>query len=77
MPGKIGMISPTTHAIAEFAIPTPVSGPAGITAGPDGNLWFTESYTNKIGTISPDIGCRHGVPHPDAQQLFVGHHGRS
>ncbi|SKG70783.1 hydrolase [Mycobacteroides abscessus subsp. bolletii] len=29
-------------------------GPATITAGPDGNLWFTESLANKIGRITPD-----------------------
>jgi hypothetical protein len=27
--------------------------PQGITAGPDGNLWFTEYYGNKIGRITP------------------------
>src|SRR5262249_45830591 len=31
------------------------SGPCGITAGPDGNLWFTESgfFGNRIGVINP------------------------
>jgi len=38
--------------ITEFAIPTAVSGPEGITAGPDGALWFTELNTNKIGRIT-------------------------
>ena len=28
----------------------------GITAGPDGNLWFTETNANKIGKISPATG---------------------
>src|SRR5262249_22304680 len=27
--------------------------PEGITAGPDGNLWFTERFTDKIGMINP------------------------
>ena len=36
------MINPTTDKITEFAIPTANSGPVNITAGPDGNLWFTE-----------------------------------
>ena len=37
------MINPTTHAITEFPIPTAARPwPNGITAGPDGNLWFTE-----------------------------------
>ncbi len=36
----------------EFMIPTPASFPYGITAGPDGNIWFTESAGNKIGRIT-------------------------
>jgi virginiamycin B lyase len=42
------MINPATHAITESAIPTAVSSPQGITAGPDGNLWFTALYTPAI-----------------------------
>src|SRR6266487_2029527 len=38
--------------ITEFPTPTANSGPVGITAGPDGNLWFTETATNKIGRIT-------------------------
>jgi streptogramin lyase len=40
-----------TGTITEFTIPTPLSYPLGIAAGPDGNLWFTE--TQKIGRITP------------------------
>jgi streptogramin lyase len=32
---------------------TPGSVPIGITAGPDGNLWFTEYQGNRIGRITP------------------------
>jgi len=38
--------------ITEFPIPTASSTPRGITAGPDGNLWFTELDGNKIGRIT-------------------------
>ena len=38
--------------ITEFPIPTISSFPTGITAGPDGNLWFTESSGDKIGRIT-------------------------
>src|SRR5947209_15279215 len=38
--------------IREFAIPTASSDPGGITAGPDGNLWFTEQDASKIGRIT-------------------------
>ena len=37
--------------ITEFPIPTSASFPEGITAGPDGNLWFTEALGNKIGQL--------------------------
>ena len=42
-------------AFTEFTIPTANSFPQGIAAGPDGNLWFTESAgnVNKIGRITP------------------------
>ena len=53
LPSKIGMINPTTDAITEFAIPTASSGSQDITAGPDGNLWFTENAANKVGMINP------------------------
>ena len=39
--------------IQEFPIPTPASHPFGMTAGADGNLWFTESAADKIGRITP------------------------
>ncbi len=42
--------------ITEFPVPTSSSQPAGITAGPDGNLWFTESNANKIGRITTSGG---------------------
>jgi len=50
---KVGMISPTTHAVTEFATPTASSNPREITAGPDGNIWFTEFTANKLGMINP------------------------
>ena len=36
--------------VTEF--PVPSGSPVGITAGPDGNLWFTEQIANKIGRIT-------------------------
>jgi streptogramin lyase len=42
-----------TGSVAEFPIPTSGSSPLGITVGDDGNVWFTESATNKIGRITP------------------------
>ena len=45
-------------AITEFPMPSgslsaTVYSPEGITAGPDGNLWFTEAGANAIGMINP------------------------
>ena len=55
--GPTKTIAPTrsivpSGSISEFPIPTPESIPQGITAGPDGNLWFTEADGNKIGRIT-------------------------
>src|SRR5438876_10726 len=36
----------------EFPDPTGAGYPSGITSGPDGNLWFTES-SGKIGRVTP------------------------
>jgi streptogramin lyase len=41
------------QTFTEFTIPTAASSPVDIVAGPDGNLWFTESAGNKIGRITP------------------------
>lgn len=54
-----GLCGATAQVITEFPIPgLPTgnfNGLNGITAGPDGNLWFTESFTGrKIGRITPD-----------------------
>ncbi len=38
--------------ITEFTVPTVSADPGGIAAGPDGDLWFTELETNKIGRIT-------------------------
>jgi virginiamycin B lyase len=42
-----------TGGIAEFPIPTPNSSPEGITAGPDGAVWFTEFNPGQIGRLTP------------------------
>jgi streptogramin lyase len=48
-----GIHAAPAGSITEFPVPTTSSDPAGITAGHDGNLWFTEFYGNKIGRVSP------------------------
>ncbi len=44
----------TTGELAEFSIPGGGSGLSAIAAGPDGNLWFTESDANQVARITPD-----------------------
>jgi streptogramin lyase len=39
--------------ITEYSLPSGGGAPEGITAGPDGNLWFTIGYPNKIGKMTP------------------------
>lgn len=38
--------------IKQFPTPTPKSGPWTVVAGPDGNIWFTESLVDKIGVLN-------------------------
>src|SRR5262249_39827406 len=62
------------HRGKEFPIPTPSSGPAGITVGPDGNLWFTESAApvNKIGRVSTSgVFAEFPVPTPHSGPLGI------
>ena len=66
-PTRSATINPTTHAITEFPIPTNAGRPHGITAGPDGNLWFTEWAANKIGTINPTTHAITEFAIPDRQ----------
>ena len=66
------MINPTTHAITEFPTPTPNAGPWWITAGPDGNLWFTEFYVGQIGMINPTTHAITEFPVPTGGASLQG-----
>lgn len=58
--------------IVEFPIPTADSKPACITLGPDGNLWFTESGANKIGTVTANGAFKEFVlPTPNSQPWSI------
>jgi streptogramin lyase len=73
---KVGRIDPTTHAVEEFSGIAEGSQPWEITAGSNGNLWFTEfavagsDRTNRIGEISPktDKVEEFELPLPDKGQ---------
>jgi len=54
--------------VTEFNVPTPASGPTGITIGPDGALWFTEKEVNQIGRITTagSVTNEYPLPTPDS-----------
>lgn len=54
------------------------AAPYGITAGPDGNIWFTERYGNRIGKITPSgvvteysTGISAGTYLPSSYPTFI------
>ena len=64
----VPITSSTRQPIVEYAVPTVGSLPAGITAGPDGALWFTESLGDKIGRITTSgTITEYPVPTPSSQ----------
>ena len=54
-----------------FPFPPPIAGRRDIAAGPDGNLWFTESAGNKIGQITT-AGVITEFPVPTANASVIG-----
>jgi streptogramin lyase len=59
---KIARITPQTGRIDEAPIPSgPSNGLGGITVGPDGNIWFTETGSSRIGRL-----LLHGVADQEA-----------
>jgi streptogramin lyase len=68
---KIGRITPA-GAVVEFNVPTLNAAPHGITAGPDGNVWFTEPGVDKIGRITPaGVITEFDVPMANSQPLAI------
>jgi streptogramin lyase len=45
--------SASTPTITEYALSDPTAHPWNMTTGPDGNIWFTEKWGNKVGYINP------------------------
>src|SRR5439155_548416 len=46
----------TSGVLTEYQVDTATSGPSAITAGPDGNLWFTEARANKVAKVTSSGG---------------------
>lgn len=71
----ISLITTPALTVSTFTVPTPNSGLADITGGPDGNFWFTESAARQIGRITPDGTIREFSIPADAappQRIFPG-----
>ncbi len=82
---KIGRITPT-GAVTDFALPALDRSVkpsydesfAAITAGPDGNLWFTDAYASRIGRITPDGSIAEfpvPTPHSGLGEIAAGPDG--
>jgi virginiamycin B lyase len=70
MTNQIGRIT-AVGEFTEYAIPTPMSKPWLITAGPDGALWFTEANANQIGRVTV-AGAFTEFPIPTAASQPMG-----
>jgi len=81
--GRDGAVTPFAAGAGNGDFST---GPTGITSGPDGNLWFTEFWANRIGRMTPagaltefpiptfETGPRGIVAGPDGNLWFVESH---
>lgn len=85
-PPKVGRIPVDGGPPQEFALPDGFYGPDGITAGPDGAIWFTLNSAGRIGRITLDgsliqsFGAENGMtgwrpgditPGPDGRLWFT------
>ena len=58
-------------SIVDFAL-TPESSPFGITTAPDGNIWFTEEGTSRIGSMNPTTHAISEYPIPTSRSAPIG-----
>src|SRR5262249_621737 len=74
MSNKIGRMTTDGTLTGEFAVPTSGVYEQDITAGSDGNPWFTESSapTNKIGRVPPRSPTASRLPGPTAASTVFG-----
>jgi virginiamycin B lyase len=49
-------LDPMTGAFKEYRTKTPDSGPHGLAADKDGNIWFAASFQGYIGKLDPKTG---------------------
>jgi virginiamycin B lyase len=67
MANKIGRFDTKTGQFKEFPLKTPDSGPHGLVADLDGNIWFTAVF--KVGKLNPATGeiTEYHMPDPRAR----------
>jgi virginiamycin B lyase len=56
MANKLGRLDPATGKFKEFPLKTPGSGPHGLAADTEGNIWFTAISKGYIGKLNPSTG---------------------
>jgi virginiamycin B lyase len=56
MSNTLGRLDPATGKIQEYHLKTADSGPHGLTADKEGNIWFTANYQGYIGRLNPQTG---------------------
>ncbi|MGH7792452.1 MAG: virginiamycin B lyase family protein, partial [Thermodesulfobacteriota bacterium] len=63
-----GRLDPKTGQIKEYPLKTPNSGPHGLVADQEGNIWFTANYKGYIGKLNPKTGeaTEYLMPDPNA-----------
>jgi virginiamycin B lyase len=61
----IGRLDPQTGTFKEFPLPTPNSGPHGLTIDTDGSVWYTGNSAALIGKLNPKTGAVQEYKMPD------------
>jgi streptogramin lyase len=68
----IGRVNPDGSGFQQYPIPTPASSPRIIAYGGDGNMWFSEHATGRIGRITPaGIISEFALSSPDSQPRAI------
>src|SRR5207244_12108968 len=66
---NIASINPTTQVITEYSFPATTSNPYKITAGRDGNLWFTDAAQFQIGSFNLSTHAISETPTPTPSSI--------
>jgi virginiamycin B lyase len=67
MANKLGRLDPKTGQIKEYALKTEGSGPHGLVADAQGNIWFTAAFKGYVGKLDPKTGAVTEYKMPDAR----------